>query len=76
MCESGLRQFDRNGKVLRGKINNHDIGLFQISETYWLDTASKLGYNIYTLSDNIKMAKYIYENQGIEAWKPSQYCWG
>lgn len=74
-CESRLIHYKNNGEVLHGKIDSRDIGLFQISEKYWLDTANKLGYNIYNLDDNIAMAKYIYKKQGISAWNPSKSCW-
>lgn len=73
-CESGVRQYDENGTVLRGKVNPKDVGLFQISETYWLDDANKLGYNIYEVEGNISMTKYIYEKQGFEAWRASNSC--
>ena len=31
-CESGSRQFNDEGNVLRGEINPMDVGLFQISK--------------------------------------------
>ena len=74
-CESHFRQFHSDGSVYKGKINPHDIGVFQISETYWLDVLNKLGYNIYTLDGNIKMAEYIYEHNGTTPWNWSKKCW-
>lgn len=75
-CESQMREFDKDGNVLRGMVNPHDIGLFQISETYWLDVSNKLGYDIYTVTGNIEMAIYIQKNYGTEPWKASESCWG
>jgi cytochrome c556 len=74
-CESGLRQFDSNGDVLRGKVNPQDVGMFQINEKYHLEKAKELGYDIYTTEGNIKMAAYIYLTEGAKAWSASSKCW-
>lgn len=74
-CESGLRHFVE-GKVIRGTVNPKDIGLFQISETYWLDVSRELGHDIYTVEGNIAMAKYIYEENGVKPWRWSAPCHG
>ena len=73
-CESGLKQFNLNGSVIRGVENPRDVGLFQINEHYWLAEAQKLGINIYSLEGNIEMAKVILEQQGISAWHWSSHC--
>lgn len=73
-CESNTSQFNKDGSVIRGIENNSDYGIFQINTYYWLDISNKLSYNIYTIEGNIKMAKYIYEKQGIRAWKASSHC--
>lgn len=70
------RQFNADGSVLRGKINPKDVGMCQISETYWLDMANKLGYNLETSEGNIRMANYIYEKQGAKPWVWSVSCHG
>lgn len=70
------RQFNSDGTVLRGKINSNDVGQCQISETYWLDMANKLGYNLETSEGNIRMANYIYEKHGASPWKWSVSCHG
>lgn len=74
-CESGVRQYDSNGNVIRGNDNPNDVGLFQINEDYWLEEAQKQGINIYTLEGNIEMAKVILSQQGISAWNWSKHCW-
>ena len=81
-CESTGRpdktptHYEQDGvTVLRGRLNNKDVGLCQISETYWLDISNELGYDIKTEVGNILMANYIYENNGIEMWKWSKNCW-
>jgi hypothetical protein len=74
-CESGFRQFDSKGSVLKGRVNSKDKGAYQINEKYHLDTANQLGYNIYITSGNIRMAKYIYEHQGTKPWEASKSCW-
>ncbi len=75
-CESHFRQFNGNGDVYRGKENNQDVGVMQINEHYHLDTAKKLGFDIYTLDGNMAYAEYLYEKQGTAPWVSSQPCWG
>lgn len=74
-CESHLRQFDSKGNVLKGIVNPKDKGVFQISETYWLDVSNQLDYNIYAVNGNIQMARYIYDTQGTKPWNASKGCW-
>lgn len=75
-CESiGLRHYVK-GEVLRGELVKEDVGLFQINETYWLEKSKKLGIDIYDLEGNIKMARHIYDTQGLSAWSASfKNCW-
>lgn len=75
-CESRYRQFDENGNVLKGKVDNRDTGVFQINKHYHLDTALKLGLDIYTLEGNMAYARYLYENEGSQPWNASSGCWG
>lgn len=75
-CESTHRQFDENGNVLRGKVNSKDVGVMQINEYYHLDTAQRLGINIYTLEGNLEYGRYLYETQGVAPWVHSSGCWG
>lgn len=74
-CESQLRHYGPDGKVLRGKVNTKDVGLFQINE-YWNGAeAKKLGYNIYTPEGNIAMAVHLYSRSGTKDWLWSKNCW-
>jgi len=75
-CESRFRQFDENGNVLRGVQNNQDVGVMQINEKYHLETAQKLGLNLYTLEGNMAYGKYLYDTQGTKPWNYSSHCWG
>ena len=74
-CESGLRQFDDDGKVLRGTINPKDVGIFQINEYWHLKSAQKQGFDIYTTEGNIGFALALYEAQGTKPWNASSNCW-
>jgi len=66
-CESGLRQFRDDGSPVSSHTN--DWGLSQINATVWDSTAQALGLNYkYSLEDNLKMARHVYEVQGISAW--------
>ena len=74
-CESTFRQFDSTGNVIRGKVDSRDVGVMQINEKYQGPTATKLGYNIYTLEGNVAYAKYLYFREGIKPWVSSSPCW-
>lgn len=74
-CESGLRQFDEKGEVLRGKVNPSDIGVFQINEKYWLEQSQKLNFDIYSEEGNVKMAVWIFKKYGESPWLWSFQCW-
>ncbi len=75
-CESEFRQFGTDGKIIRGEVNKHDIGVMQINEGYHKEQAEKLGYDLYTLDGNIAYAKALYADQGTQPWKASKPCWG
>lgn len=74
-CESRSRQFNDNGKVLRGEYNKHDIGKYQINDLYWGDLADELGLDIHTEEGNEALALAIYEKQGTAPWNWSKKCW-
>jgi hypothetical protein len=75
-CESGNRQYDANGNVMRGRVNSNDIGKYQINQTIWGSKAAELGYDIYTEAGNTAMALFIFNSLGSRPWYPSEYCWG
>lgn len=75
-CESTFRHFKPNGEVLRGHENGADVGVMQINEKYHLDTANRLGINIYSLEGNLEYARYLYDTQGTQPWFHSEKCWG
>ena len=74
-CESQNQHFTKDGKVLRGKWNPHDMGLFQINTVVWGKKAEELGYDIRTQEGNEQMARYIFENYGSVPWQASAKCW-
>lgn len=74
-CESGGRQYDRQGRVIRGRVDKRDIGKWQIN-TYWNGAeAERLGYDVFTLDGNTKMALHLYNMYGLQPWKASKSCW-
>jgi hypothetical protein len=75
-CESTFRQFDKDGHIIRGKVNSGDVGVMQINEKYHADTSNDLGMNIYTLEGNVRYGRYLYEKFGAQPWKSSSKCWG
>ncbi len=74
-CESHFRQYNKDGSVLRGIVNNRDVGLFQINEHYHLDRSKRLGYDIYSPEGNIGYAKVLFNEEGPEPWISSSPCW-
>lgn len=74
-CESRFRHFKKNGDIIRGEINNKDIGVMQINEQYHGKTADKLGISLYTLEGNIKYAEYLFKKEGTAPWLASSKCW-
>ncbi len=75
-CESRNIQFDADGKVHRGVVNNKDVGIFQINEKYHLKRAIKKGIDIYSVEGNMEYARILYEESGTQPWSASQPCWG
>ena len=73
-CESSNRHFDKNGKVLVGRVNQNDIGVFQINIVHKAK-AAELGLNLYDEQDNIKYALYLFEKYKTRPWKYSARCW-
>ncbi len=74
-CESMFRQFDKSGNVLRGEVNNLDVGLMQINEKYHSQKAAELGFDFYTVRGNLDYAQYLYDKEGTTPWKASKKCW-
>lgn len=74
-CESTYRQFDKDGKPLRGIHNKDDVGLFQINEKYHLEKSQKLGFDIYSTEGNIDYAVWMLKHQGSKPWIWSKPCW-
>jgi hypothetical protein len=74
-CESGLRHFVGN-KVIRGHVNNLDIGLMQIN-LYWHEKeAKRLGYDLFDFVDNLRYGIYLIKTDGASRhYKASERCW-
>jgi len=74
-CESTFRQFDSQGHVIRGRVNNGDIGIMQINKYYHEEDAVKLGLDIYTIDGNLKYARWLFNKYGSDPWSSSSKCW-
>ena len=75
-CESRYRQYDTDGSIFRGKVNDQDVGIMQVNEYYHSATAEKLGLDLYTIQGNVAYARYLYEKEGTRPWSSSEPCWG
>ena len=74
-CESRFKQFDTDGSIHRGVVNNLDLGVMQVNEYYHGKMADKLGLDLYTIQGNVAYAKYLYEKEGTRPWASSSPCW-
>jgi hypothetical protein len=79
-CESGLRQYDKDGKLLISNSPSKDQGLFQI----WPGNAhnkEKTGYedlkiDVTTREGNVEYAIFLMKNGGASHWSASKNCHG
>ncbi len=74
-CESHFKQFDTDGSIHRGVVNDQDLGVMQVNEHYHGTTAKKLGLDLYTIQGNVAYAQYLYDTQGVAPWSSSGPCW-
>ena len=70
------QHFLKNGEVVRGIVNNQDVGLCQINLKYHQEAAEKLGLDLFLENDNIIYANNLYTEQGNKPWVYSKGCWG
>lgn len=75
-CESQFTHYDSDGDIVRGRVNQKDVGVMQINEKYHLEQAKKLGFDILTIEGNMAYAKWLYKKEGTTPWKASSKCWG
>jgi hypothetical protein len=74
-CESRYRQFNADGSIFRGIVNDQDVGALQINEYYHAKRAKKLGIDIRSLEGNLEYARLLYTEEGTRPWKSSSPCW-
>ena len=76
-CESGKKQFNAQGKLLKNKNTNGtvDVGYYQINTVHFLN-AMEMGYDLTEEKGNRAFAEeYLYPNFGTEPWYSSKSCW-
>ena len=74
-CESTFRQYSALGEVIKGRVNQSDVGVMQINKYYHLKQAEKLGYDLHTAEGNMAYAKALYDREGTKPWNSSSKCW-
>jgi len=75
-CESQFRHHNpETGTILRGRVNQSDVGVMQINTYYHANTAAKIGLDLNNFEDNMAYARYLYEREGTQPWSASQACW-
>jgi hypothetical protein len=74
-CESTFRHYGPDGKPLRGSAVNSDVGVMQINEFFHDARARSLGLDIRVLYDNLRYARLLYEEEGLQPWNASRPCW-
>lgn len=74
-CESGGTHYKANGEVIRGIVNNLDVGKFQINLKYHQSAALKMGLDLLKEEDNTTYAIHLFNTQGTAPWNASKHCW-
>ncbi|MEK7646538.1 MAG: hypothetical protein AAB381_02485 [Patescibacteria group bacterium] len=74
-CESTLRQFHKDGTVVRGRVDNADVGVMQINLRYHGETAEKMNIDLMTLQGNTEFGQYLFDKFGTKPWSASEKCW-
>jgi hypothetical protein len=74
-CESEMRQYDEKGNLLRGRVNDADVGIMQINTYYHGRKAHELGYDLRTVDGNLGFAQWLYDKYGDDPWVHSSKCW-
>ena len=64
-CESGFKNVPSK---------TGDFGPFQINQVH-LNTLKTLGLDRTNVDDNIKFARYLYNQKGTQPWYMSAKCW-
>lgn len=75
-CESGSRQFYEDGRLVRGVVDDDDVGAFQTNLRYHAVRAKELDLSLYSTEGNIKYAIQLYKDSGSSSWNASKKCWG
>ena len=75
ICESGGKQFNENGEVVRGEIHSADVGKYQINSAVWKGEAKKLGLDLFTEEGNEQFAMELYRRYHTVPWESSRSCW-
>src|SRR3990167_5804850 len=75
-CESGSKQFNSDGSVVRGKTNYLDVGKLQINLFYHGTEAENMDMNLFTEEGNTAYALYLFNKNGFKDWENSRSCWG
>lgn len=76
-CESHFTHVNQStGEVLRGRANSSDVGVMQINEYYHTNTAEKMNLDLHVMEDNLRYARFLYEQEGTRPWNASKHCWG
>ena len=75
-CESGNTHYEKDGvTVLRGKLNNLDVGKYQINLYFHQKQAEEMRIDLFSEKGNEEYALWLYEKEGSIPWNWSKSCW-
>lgn len=74
-CESGFRQYNSDGSLLRNSEGSSAVGAMQIMVSVHNPVLKKLGYDVTRLKDNLAFARHLYNQSGTQPWNSSKHCW-
>lgn len=61
-CESNFTHYQKDGTVIRGRVDRRDTGVSQINEGYHPDV------DVEDLWSNLAYARKLYDEQGATPW--------
>lgn len=76
-CESSgdPEHIDSSKRAFNPTNGSNDTGIFQLSQLYHGKRMKELHLDPWDVEDNIKFARMLYEENGLDPWTASKPCW-
>ena len=74
-CESTGLIHHENGRLIRGRVDGLDEGVFQVRMPVHRAEMRRMGLNPNNLDHYFGYVRHLYDTFGLRPWKSSQRCW-